>query len=294
MEKSIVLPAFFPGTTKSPDIFNKALEKIKLYNIDWVEFYYSGKEKYKVKKILQESNLESIFLGAMAAKTKRLNISSLDQNIRINSINELKECIDDAYYYNSKRILINSGKRPKNSNDIKIALKYLKESILELLNYIDNCKEDKSLILSLEPGDTDVDWKELVGSTDLAIEFAKKIKAEFGNFELTIDTSHLLQLEEDPLESIKKAKDYTNHIHLANCLLKNSSSIYFGDKHPDFDLENSELTSIDIKDIYKDIISIYEINFSDKKLIIGMEIILDSIDDFYDIIKKHAWFYKKY
>ena len=294
MDKSIVLPGFFPGSTESIDVFQEALDIIKLYDIRWIEFYYSGKNKNEVKKLLEESNLESIYLGAMAAKTKGLNISSLDKDIRVNSINLLKECIDDAYFYKSKRILINSGKRLDKNKDIKKSLNYLKESIFELLNYIDNCKENEPLILTLEPGDTEIDWRELIGSTDLAIEIADEIKTKYSNFELTIDTSHLLQLGENPLESIKKAKDYTNHIHLANCLIEDQSSLYYGDKHPDFDLENSELSSSDIKEIFNEIISIYKNNSEKNNLIIGMEIIIDNIDKFNDVRTRHDWFFKKY
>jgi len=44
----------------------------------------------------------------------------------------MKKCIDDAYFYNSFSMLVNSGQSPDNGED-KIAYEYLKKSLEELL-----------------------------------------------------------------------------------------------------------------------------------------------------------------
>jgi len=52
-----------------------------------------------------------------------------------------------------------------------------------------------------------------------------------------MDTSHLRQLNETPLDSIKKAFPYCNHIHLVNCIVKDKTSNLYGDKHHEFGIE---------------------------------------------------------
>ena len=49
-----------------------------------------------------------------------------------------------------------------------------------------------------------------------------------------MDTSHLIQLDEKLLDCIKKALPYCNHIHLANCVIKDKLHELYGDKHTEF------------------------------------------------------------
>jgi len=95
-EKTIILPAFFPSSMENAQHF---LNAIKLIG----------------------HNIKSIYLGAMAAKQKNLNLSSINKDLREESVQEMKNCIDDAYFYGSHTILINSGRSPDNGED-EIAL----------------------------------------------------------------------------------------------------------------------------------------------------------------------------
>jgi len=92
----------------------------------------------------------------MAAKQKNLNLSSLNKELGEESVQEMKKCIDDAYFYGSYGILINSGRSPDNGED-EIAYEYLKKSLEGLLKYIDVSAKDYKLNFTLEPGDTRVD-----------------------------------------------------------------------------------------------------------------------------------------
>ena len=291
MNKSVILPAFFKDTIKNIDSFIEAINLVRKYSISIVEFYYEGNEKERIKEVLEKNNLKRIYLGGMAAKIKRLNLSSLNEYLREKSIEELKQCIRDAYFYEARAVLINSGPRPANKIEEITAYQALKKSITELLQYTVKNARDYLLDITLEPGDRDIDFCELIGNTDLAIKLVKDIQNKYANFYLTLDTSHLKQLNEQPLHSIKKAFSYCYHIHLANCVLKDKSSNLYGDKHPEFGFPNSEFNNEGIKKLYNEINEIYK----NHRLFMGVEIINrkeDKFQFFQETANKMNWFFK--
>ena len=292
-KKSIVLPAFFPSSMENTQHFLNAIRALTNYDIDSIEFYYKGNDRKTIKEYLISHDIKSIYLGAMAAKQKNLNLSSPNKDLREESVQEMKKCIDDAYFYGSNSLLVNSGRRPDNGEN-NIAYKYLKKSLEELLKYIDVSTKDYKLYLNLEPGDTKVDSFSLIGNTDLAIKLVREIREEYKNFGLTMDTSHLRQLDEEPIDSIKKAFPYCNHIHLANCIVKDKTSDLYGDKHPEFGTEGGEISIEKINDILETIKEIYK----NSELIVGLEIICrkesnkEEVDYFENMMKNLSWFYK--
>ncbi len=277
MQKSIVLSTFFPGSINSLDKFLKAIELVKKYNLSLIEFYYEGSRKDMIKEALEKGKLKTVYLGAMASKRKGLNPSSLNEVLRERTVEEMKRCIDDSYFYGSTSLLINSGKRPDIKEKESGAYNCLRKSIIKLLEYAKEVKKDYILNISLEPGDTNIDSFELVGSTDLAIKLAQDVGRKYTNFYLTMDTSHLRQLNEFPLKSIKQAFIYCHHIHLANCILKDKDSALYGDKHPEFGINKGEFSNNDIKRIYEEIVKLYK----DNEIIVGLEIICREDNEIY-------------
>lgn len=274
-KKSVILPAFFPDSMDYEKAFLNAITAIKKYDIEVVEFFYKGKEKEAIKEILSSHKIESIYLGAMSAKQNNLNLSSLNTEVRTESVQRIKECVDDAYFYNSQSILINSGRRPHNEVDNNKAYQYFKRSIIGLLDYIDRKSKDYhyKLKLTLEPGDTDVDSFSLIGHTDLAIKLIQELREIYENVSLTMDTSHLIQLDEDPIESIEKALPYCNHIHLANCIIRDKLHELYGDKHPEFGIEGGEISINKAKHITGEIKKLYRKD----NLILGLEVIYRAV-----------------
>jgi len=292
MNKSIILPAFFKGSISDINLFVEAINIVKKFNISTVEFFYDGKEKEHVKSILKENNLKSIYLGAITAKINKLNLSSVDEGLRKTSVNELKKCISDGYFFGADSVLINSGQRPKNADELPIAYNALKKSIKELLQYTEEIQKNYIMTITLEPGDINIDYRELIGGTDLAIKLVQDIQKEYLNFGLTLDLSHLKQLNEKPIESIEKAFNYCHHIHFANCIIKNKTSYLYGDKHPEFGIDDGEISYKDLINFYEKIINTYQ----DNELTIGIEIICRE-DDKKKFFKKTFsnlhWFFVK-
>jgi sugar phosphate isomerase/epimerase len=68
---------------------------------------------------------------------------------------------------------------------------------------------------------------------------------------LTFDTSHILQLNEDLNETYCAVQDVIAHVHLSNCLLSDPSSLFYGDKHPPYGLEGSEIGIPELAGFFK-------------------------------------------
>ena len=289
LQKSIVLSAFFPSSINLLNKFLKAIKLVKKYNLSLIEFYYEGSRKDIIKEALEKGKLKTIYLGAMASKRKGLNLSSLNEVLRKRTVEEMKRCIDDSYFYGSTSLLINSGKRPDIKEKESGAYNCLRKSIIELLEHAKEVKKDYILNINLEPGDINIEAYELIGNTNLAIKLVQDIKKEYENFNLILDISHLRQLNEDPINSIKKAFNYCNHIHLANCIIKDKNLNLYGDKHLEFGVENGEIDTGEVINIFKKIRKLYE----GRQLITGLEIICreDETSYFKKLVRKYNWFF---
>lgn len=286
--KSIVLSAFYPESKHSFEAFKESISILKRKDIKNIEFCYYGEEEEKVKDLLKSAGIESIYLGAIPLKEKKLSLSSIDESERSLAVKETMNSIDKAYFYNSTSLLINSGRKPHN-NDLKKAKEQLRKSIIELQCYIkENFK--RNIIINLETGDQDIDSCETLGPTIEAIEFTRDLRKKYSNFYLTLDTSHLRQLGENEMDSLFEARDCCNHIHFANCIIKDVKSPLFGDKHPEFGVENGEFNLKDMERVYELILKNYS-----KDITIGTEIIARDHDREQLIINTIAnfnWLYK--
>jgi sugar phosphate isomerase/epimerase len=96
--------------------------------------------------------------------------------------------------------------------------------------------------LRLEPTDTDVQHRQLIGPTALALEVVGRVADRGQQVDLNLDLSHLLQLGESPERSLQTAVEHCSHVHLANVVLDPGHALY-GDRHPPFGLEGSSVDS---------------------------------------------------
>jgi sugar phosphate isomerase/epimerase len=92
----------------------------------------------------------------------------------------------------------------------------------------------------LEVFDYDMDKKSLIGPADMAKRYAETISAEYDNFGLMVDLSHIPMLHESMEDSILPIRKHIRHAHMGNTVIKNPAMDAFGDQHPRFGFPNSE------------------------------------------------------
>ena len=159
---------------------------------------------------------------------QKLNLNSLDEAARTCAVEQLYRSIDEAAEMGAKRVAFLSGADPGDA-DRPAALQALAKSIKQAAAY----GQTKGVALTLETFDRSIDKKALIGPSELAAEFAAGIRAEFPDFGLLYDLSHMPLLYETALPALSTLKEYLVHIHVGNCVVDPALTGY-GDLHPRF------------------------------------------------------------
>ncbi|MCL5069910.1 MAG: sugar phosphate isomerase/epimerase [Actinobacteria bacterium] len=231
-----------------------AEEKIKKLVSDeffsFIEIAHINDEEIRknVKKILEISNIRIGFDAHTVILSNNLSINDRDNDKRQEAVKILKELIDEAYYMGSEGFTILSGFKP-DINNIEHELILAVDSVKVLCDYSikkSNELNKKPIDIIIETfDDKEYAKNRLIGPTKMAVEFAKEIRADFENFGLVLDLSHLPILGENFDQSLKQAREFIKLIHIGNCIIKNKNHPAFGDNHPRFCIDGGE-NNIDV------------------------------------------------
>lgn len=189
----------------------------------------------EVKKILDTANMSIAFGGQPMLLTRGLNINNLDEAGRQEAVDILKVGIDQAYELEAKGFAFLSGKYEEDTQEE--SYQALVKSTKELCKY---AKSKGDMPVILEIFDYDIDKASLIGPVDLAKRYAEEIRAEYDNFGLMVDLSHIPMLRETNEEAILPIKDYIVQAHMGNCVIKDPSLPGYGDLHPRFGFPGGE------------------------------------------------------
>ncbi|SDH03680.1 sugar phosphate isomerase/epimerase family protein [Propionivibrio dicarboxylicus] len=222
--------------------------------------------RQRVKKMIDTSHIDVAYGGQPRLLTTGMNINDLDEVARKRAIANLKEGIDEAYEMGAQGFAFLSGKYT--DDKLEDAYRALVASTLELCAY---AKSKGDLKIALEVFDFDVDKKSLIGPVALAKRYAEEIRAEYDNFGLMVDLSHIPLLHETVAESLLPIKDYIIHAHMGNCVVKDSSWPAYGDAHPRFGFPGGEN---DVDELVEYLQILKQIGFlnKDKRPIVSFEV----------------------
>jgi hydroxypyruvate isomerase len=280
--KSVVMPALFKDSICNEESFKKKIDIICRQGFyDGVEFYFNGDEKQQdeVRQCLAESKLYSVFLAGNPMKANNIDLGDLDENRRKYSVDYVKKLIEQAYFYRSKKMLIVSGKSHGSKEHSDKAFLHLVDSIKELCKYSMSKSQNYILDITLEYFNDKGDPFFLIGPYSIALDLVKAIQEEYKNFEITFDLSHSIQLKEEPVNALTQLSEYVSYIHLANCVTCDKENRFFGDKHPPFNIKEGEVDDEDLLNFITSIRGLKCFNRSDKKSVIGLEVITPSDTD---------------
>ncbi len=219
------------------DTFFSAVE------VSWIK---DPKVRSQAADVLATSGLEVIFAAQPAFLQQNLSLCDLDADKRKAAVAEGKQLIDQAYELGAALMAVPSGADPGEADRPKAA-ELLVESLKELCGYAQEQAEERMLSISLENFDRDIDKRQLVGPTKEAAEIAEKVWGECSNFGLTIDLSHLPQLNERIDETALAAVDHLIHVHIGNCVIADTDHAAYGDKHPRFDVSGGAVGTEEVR-----------------------------------------------
>ncbi|MBP2657663.1 MAG: Xylose isomerase protein barrel [Firmicutes bacterium] len=258
-------PAVIKGEGPIEETFRKIAidDYFEVAEITWMK---DEEVRKNVKRMIDTSHVTVTYGGQPRLLTTGLNINNIDEAGRLAALASLKEGIDEAYEMGVKGFAFLSGNYTEEKKEE--AYQALLKSTKELCRY---AKEKGSMPVVVEVFDYDVDKKSLIGPVALAKRFAEDMRAEYDNFGLMVDLSHLPLLHETAKESLIPIKDYIVHAHMGNCVVKDPSWPAYGDAHPRFGFPGGEN---DIDELVEYLRVLMDIGFisKEKRPIVSFEV----------------------
>ncbi|NPV69232.1 MAG: TIM barrel protein [Firmicutes bacterium] len=239
MEPGIVHSMAYPETVVGKDWFYETIQKVA------ADEFFSCIEVTHIddpvmrKKVAHDLRIAGMRVGYGAQPVllgRKLNLNSTDGEERARAIAAVKSCVDEALELGARFIGILSG--PDMPGAREEALILLKQSLVEICEY---AGRRGGLTVALEVFDREVDKKRLVGSTADAARLVGDLRRDYPWFGLMIDLSHIPQQRETVEECVRTAGQFTVHVHIGNCVIRDRSHPAYGDQHPRFGVEGGEI-----------------------------------------------------
>lgn len=228
----------FPAVMKGEGPIIETLQKIlddDFFNAVEITQVNDPSIKQQVQNMLEASGFVVGFGGQPMLLIGKHDLNNEDQATRDQAIKVACKAVDYAKEFNALGCAILAGKDPgKGKRDNAKAL--LVNSLARICTYA----REKGMKVLLEQFDRVEYGKNcLIGPIEEAVEISQEIKSNFDNFGLMIDLSHLPLLDEKPAD-IKQAAEHIGHIHIGNCVKRDSQHPAYGDEHPVFGIAEGE------------------------------------------------------
>ena len=190
--------------------------------------------------IARASGKSLVFSGGAYCRAGGHNLHDLDEGKREKALQQVRKIIDEAYDYGCRILYVMGFEAPAPPECDRAREKFAR-SLADLSAYARGKNPAAQLTLSVENFYLLTDTPFLIGPTLDFARMLKELRSKNPNLGLTFDTSHILQLKEDLPSTFARVQEVIAHIHLSNCLLKDRSSPFFGDKHPPYGFPGSEI-----------------------------------------------------
>lgn len=221
------------------------------------------KVRAEAAKVLESSHLVVAYGCQPALFSQKLNLNALKPKERQRAVNQVKNCIREAYQLGAKQIRVAAGKDP-GPGQREEAKKLLVDSLHQVLEY---AKEFGSPDITLKVFDRDIDKESLIGPVDDVLEIAKVLCPEYENFGLLYDLSHFPLLREDPQAVIPRVKQYLKSVHIGNCLVRDRKDIRWGDLQPRFGIPEGEIGVEEVAEYFRLLVQEGFLNRQDRPIV---------------------------
>jgi sugar phosphate isomerase/epimerase len=189
-------------------------------------------------KLLAQSGMRVAFGAQPALLTQKLSLCTLDEAARRTAVDQIKECIDQAYELGAGGLAVLSGPAPADPSRYGEATDRLVDSLLELCAH---SAAAGSMPIVLETFDRVPYGKNaLVGPTAEAVALSERIRAQYPSFGLMLDLSHAPLLGETSADMVGTGAKHLVHAHIGNCVMRDPAHPAYGDEHPRFGVEGGE------------------------------------------------------
>lgn len=262
---SLVLPQAFPGIDDDdvPGVLERAVAD---HRFDVVELTPAADPAARraIRWSLERAGVQAVFLAGLPLLRAGVALCSVGEDRR-RAVAVVRDTIEQACEAGAAAVLVTSG-RADDPVDRVAALARLVDSLAELAEFAREVAPE--VRLRLEPTDTDLQHRQLVGATTLAVSIAEQVRERGLELDLNLDLSHLLELGEQPAQSLAHARPHCRHVHLANCVLESGHPLR-GDRHPPFGHPGS---LVGVPEIAETLRSLDRLGYLTPDAVIGLEV----------------------
>ena len=239
----VVVSAFYPEIRERKGPILRVLKKLASDPF-FQAMEFSGAEDPSVQEeiiaLLKEHEKTLVYSGGSYCYQGQNNLHDLEERKRMEALRNVEKIVDEAAGYGCKILYVMGLEAPTFGERAK-ALEKFSSSMKALGEYARQKNFSAPLTISVENFYILRQSPFLIGPTREAGQLLRNLRRDHPNLGLTFDTSHILQLGEDLSATYTAVQDVIAHIHLSNCLIKDSSSPFYGDKHPPYGLAGSEM-----------------------------------------------------
>lgn len=245
---SVVHPQAFHGLA-GRDLAADCARLLGTYGMDTVELAVPGTPDTpphprwaSLRMMFESRGVRPIVLGGLALLAADASLSAGGQR-RDEALRIGRWLVEQALQVGAGRVLVTSGP-DLGPGAREQARARLVATLVELDRWAADRAETagvERLRIVLEPTDRGLEHRQLVGPTEEALEVVAEAASRGAHVGLNLDLSHLLQLGEDPAVAVRQARPWCDHVHLANCVIRDPQNPWFGDRHPPFGTPGSEV-----------------------------------------------------
>ena len=247
----IVVPAFYQDIRLRQGPVQDVMRKIA-EDPFFQAMEFSGAEdpavQKEITKIIKASGKNMVFSGGSYCYVNQFNLHDLDEGKRQSAVQNVFKIIDEACAYGCQVLYVMGFEAP---GDRAQGLAKFIVSLAELSDYARKKDPLRPITISVENFYKLKESPFLIGPTREVAQILRDLRRDHPNVGLTFDTSHILQLKEDLPATYSAVQDVIAHVHLSNCLLGDPSSPFYGDKHPPYGLEGSEMGIPELAGFFK-------------------------------------------
>lgn len=258
MKVGIVHPMAYPEATCCDGLMVRTIQRIaedEFFGAIEITHVPDATTRSRVRRILETSGLAVVYGAQPVILGEGLDLNHQSGEARRKAIGRLRDCVDEAYELGAARLVLLSGKHPGGAGVKGEAIDRLLDSLTEVCSH---ASAQGHLEIVLEQFDCDIDKKALVGHVADAKHVAFAMRNEFPSFGILVDHGHLPLIGESIQLTLQSLRECLTHIHIGNCVLKDTTHPAYGDKHPRFGICGGE---IEIEDLSRFLQLLLEVGY---------------------------------
>lgn len=205
---------------------------------------YGDRYRYKAIDMIRESGKTIVYNGYLMP-TPKMPLCTLSPTERAQILMLAKDQADVAQAAGVAHFMQSVGGDPGPERRAA-AYDALEEYIAELGSYL---RKIGGMHFLIELMDRSTDKKSLCGPTEEVVEFVKRVAVHTPNVGIVVDVSHIPLMQESFAHTIETSRDWTRHVHLGNCLMKDRSHPWWGDQHPPLGWEGTEVGLPEVREV---------------------------------------------